>query len=402
MDILIEEKEGSLWVAAIKNKTLYGLEIDPAYEEVRWGAIYYGRVDSIDGALDAAYINLDGDNTGILYNRDVRIAQKDGAVVKGGEKSIGQSLNPGQMVAVQAKTSYIGAEGPANSSESKLPVLSMDITLPGRYLIYCPFEKTNRISSRIYNSDLRKTITAMTDELSDIKGCIIRAAAANTQTEILSKEGRLLEKTWHQMKAHFTGDAPQLIMSGPDAIQRTLSDQADQQIDTVQVVVMDHMEMAEGWCSIFAPDLVPKIEPVELPNAAEDLALFDYRDIWPQIDELTKSYVKLPGGGNIILQETAALTAIDVNRGGDKRSHLAINLEAAKELARQMRLRNLGGIFIADFLKSQKKQDETQLLKVMKEAICSDPCTVQIHGMTKLGLMEITRKRRTAPLKDRF
>src|SRR5690606_15254868 len=104
----------------------------------------------------------------------------------------------------------------------------------------------------------------------------------------------------------------QLIMLGPDAIQRTLSDQAGHTIDRIEIVTMDHFDKVEEWCSIFAPDLVTKIEPVELPNAEDDLALFEYRDIIGQIEDMFDEYAVLPGGGNIILQETAALSAIDV------------------------------------------------------------------------------------------
>lgn len=403
LDILIEEFNESIWVAALEKGKLQGLEVDPITEEVRWGSIYLARVVSIDKAQDAAYVDLDGDNVGILYNRDVRTLNEDGSYKKGGDQAIGKTLSAGNMVVVQAKMAYQPkSDDPDFMLENKTPRVSMDITLPGRYLIYCPTMDENRISQRIRDKNLRNKLNEMIDSLSDIKGCILRAASADMQTDILIREGKILKEAWEQMRRHFDGGSPQLIMIGPDAIQRTLSDLATRHVDRIEVVTMDHFTQAEEWCSIFAPDLVPKIEPIELENAIEDLALFDYRDIMGQIEGLFQEYALLPSGGNIIIQDTAALTAIDINRGGHKGSHLAINIEAAKEIARQIRIRNTGGIIVIDFLKMKNKKEEKSLIDALGHALDEDPCTVQIHGMTSLGLMELTRKRRTPPLEDRF
>lgn len=403
MDILIEEQEGSLWVAALKHGRLEGLEVEPALEEVRWGSIYWGRVKYINAALDAVFIDLDGYNTGILYNADVRIEGKDGRIEKGGAKAIGKTFKAGDMVAVQAKSAYLPKEYDDYArEETKTPQLSMDITLPGRYLIYCPLLDCNRVSQRIRDKKMRKQLLNMLNELEDINGCILRAAAADTQTDVLMREGKILRSAWEEIQTYLSGEEPSLIALGPDAIQRTLSDQAAQQIERIEVVTMEHFNQVEEWCSVFAPDLVTKIEPIEIAHADEDLALFHERDIIGQIEDLFQSYVLLSSGGNVIIQCTAALTAIDVNKGGSKDSHLATNIEAAKEIARHMRLRNCGGIVVVDFLKMPSKGEEGKLIAALEKAINDDPCTVQLHGMTKLGLMEITRKRRTPSLMDRF
>ncbi|MAE51203.1 MAG: ribonuclease E [Micavibrio sp.] len=399
LDILIEELEGSIWVATLNNGRLDGLEVDPVDEEIRWGSIYWAKVKSIDKALDAVYLQLDVDNVGILYNQDVRVQDEDGSFKKGGAEPIGKRFQPGDMVAVQAKTAYLPKDD--GDYENKIAQMSMDITLPGRHLIFSATMQDNRISARIRDKETRKQIKTMMDGLSDIQGFILRASAANTQTDILIREGKILKEAWEQLSAYFAGDEPGLIMIGPDAIQRTLSDQATKQIERIEVVIMEHYTEAEDWCTIFAPDLVPKITPVEMENASVDFALFDYRDILGQIEDLFQSYVMLRGGGSIIIQKTAALTAIDVNRGGNKGSNLSVNIEAAEEIARQIRLRNSGGIIMIDFLKTNNKKDEAQLIAAMEKAVQGDACTVQLHGMTSLGLMEITRKRRTPPLDER-
>ncbi len=402
MDILIEELDGSFWAAALHDGRLHGLEVDPSAEEVRWGSIYWAKVKTIDKALDAVFLDLDGDNTGILYNKDVRWLDDKGKVHKGGAESIGKRFKGGDMIAVQAKTAYVPLEDESYAiPESKTPQMSMDITIPGRYLIFCAMMNENRISMRIRDKKLRKQLMKMMESMDDIQGCILRLAAAHTQSDMLIREGRVLSSAWGQIQEYFKGNTPSLIAMGPDALQRTLSDQAAQQIERIEVVTMDHYKAAEEWCSVFAPDLVTKITPIELDDATDDLALFHYRDIIGQVEDLFHAYAILPTGGSVVIQGTAALTAIDVNKGRCRNSNLAVNVEAAKELARQIRLRNSGGIIVVDFLNMDKKE-QAALLDVLNEAINDDPCTVQIHGITSLGLVEMTRKRRTPPLEDRF
>lgn len=403
MDILIEELETSIWTIALENGQLEGIEIDSPLEEVRWGSIYWAKVTRIDNSLDAAFVSLDGDNSGILYNRDIRYKDKDGEIRKGGDKAIGKILKSGDMIAVQAKSSYTPAADNDlwSGSEDKTTQVSMDITLPGRFLVYCAFGKKNSISSRIRNKDMRKQLETMINSIEDMNGFILRNAAADLQTEIIKREANVLKEMWHKISAYFEGSDPCLIALGPDSVQRTLSDQAINPIERIEVVTMEHFSQAEEWCSIFAPDLMMKISPVELDDATQDLALLEYRDVLGQIESLLHDYTFLQKGGNIIVQETAALTAIDVNKGSDTRSYLALNIDAAREIGRQIRLRNIGGIIVVDFLK-MNKTDEKKLLIELDKIIQLDPCTIQIHGLTKLGLMEITRKRRTPPLLDRF
>ncbi len=402
MDILIEELNGSLWVAALERKKLIGLEIDAEHEAVRWGSIYWARVIRIDASLDAAFLDLDGENKGILYNRDVRITGKDGIIIKGGNVAIGKLLSAGQMILVQAKAGYLPKADDEEKWEDKTPVVSMAISLPGRYLIYTPYEIDNRISQRIRDRKLRSQLLAMVEKLEATEGCILRAAAANTQTEILVREGKLLRLEWDHLLEHAKGDKAQLILLGPDAISRTLSDQSRARIDRIEVVTMDHFQAAEEWCELFAPDLVTKIRPIEIENAEIDLALFDHHGVMEQVVSLFQPYALMISGGNMIFQDTAAFMAIDVNSGADKRSHLALNIEAAVEIARQLRLRNQGGAVLVDFLKMPDSKDKKALLTALQKAVDEDPCTVHIHGFTRLGLVEMTRARRTPSLHDRF
>lgn len=404
MDILIEELDQSLWVAGVEKGRLVGLDVDPAIEQIRCGAVYWGKVARIDKAQDAAFIMLGTDLKAILYNRDIRIKQKDGSFVAGGEKAIGQVLTPGDMVLVQAKEGAIPSLEKQSSgvAENKCPRVSMNIVLPGRYLIYTPQNSENRLSQRIRHKAVREAMRVMLDGLQDKKGYILRSSAQDVQTDVLIREQKILHAIWDGLCEYAQGNEACLIMDGPDSIQRSLSDHANHNIERIEIVTMDHFRLVEDWCELFAPDLVTKIQPIELENAAEDMSLYDHHDIIGQIESYMQPYVLLPSGGSLIIQETAAFMAVDVNSGSDKSSKLSVNVEAAKEVLHQMRVRNLGGIVIVDFLKMKKKSDQEAVLKVLKDHADFDPCTVQIHGFTNLGLVEITRSRRTPSLKDRF
>jgi ribonuclease G len=406
MDILIEELAGSLWAAAVDKTALRGLEIDPVLERVRYGSIYWARVKRIDTALDAAFLDIDGENTGILYNRDVRI-KKGRVVKKGGDTAIGKTLSTGQFIMVQARMGYL----PRHEDEDvptldKTPVMTMDISVPGRYLIGTPLESASRISSRIRDKKLRKQLDTMIANLPDVNGVILRKSAAHTQTDWIVREAKILSTVWDNIERSAIGDDPHLIMMGADAVQRTLADQAASRIDAIELPSLPRFQEVQQWAEIFAPDLVPKLRVVEGDEGGNDNihdfgSFMERNNLMEQIDDLLDPYCILPGGGNIIIQGTAALTAIDVNSARDRRGALAVNLEAATEIARHIRLRNLGGIIVIDLLKMPSVTGRRKVIDHLQVQFDDDPCTVQIHGLTKLGLLELTRNRRTPTLAER-
>ena len=404
MDILIEELDGSLLTAALLNGRIEGFEVDPIDESVRWGSIYRAKVKTLDPARDAAFLDLGDDLTGLIYNKDIRIIDETGKAKKGGEKAISKTLSPGDMITVQAKTAYTKRPNSGTlTGENKLPQMSMDVTLPGRYLIYAPMLDRTKISSRIRDESVRGLIRTMMRDMNERANFIIRASAAFTQTDMLVQEAKFLKSLWQTIfEQHSETDEPRLLKQGANALERSLSDHAARAVQTIEVTTMDHLDLAEQWCALFAPDLMPKITPVELSDASEDLALFYERDVIGQIESLFDSYIMMNGGGSIIIQSTAALTAIDVNTGGDKRGHLAVNIEAVNEIARHIRLRNIGGAIVIDALKLKNKKEMQSVLEALEAATLKDPCTIQIHGVTGLGMIEMTRKRRTPPLDERF
>jgi ribonuclease G len=403
MDILIDEAQGSLWVAAVKDGRITDIEIDATYESVKYGAIHWAKVSRIDVHNDCAYVDLGEGIEALIYNRDVRIAikQEDGRQIyqKGGDQSIGKTLMQGQMIAVQVKSIPDGYFLP-NSIEKKCPVVSMDITLSGRYLIYAPHNQDNKISKRIQDPVLRARITEMLETQPEIKGCIIRSGAASVQTEILSREAQILKSIWKEISQFFKGQSPILVTDGPDAIQRLLSNQALHTVKTIQVVTLEQFEEADQWCAVFAPELLQCVMPVELDDPHSDLSIYAHFDLMEQIIALTNPVVFLESGAQMIFEETAALTTIDVNQARDKRPVKQINHNIIQEAANQIRMRNLSGIIMIDLLRMKKEVDRVSCLDIAKQAFLNDSCTVTIHGFTAAGLLEVTRARRTPKITD--
>lgn len=400
MDILIEDLEGSLWSVAVdKKNTIQNLEIDPYIEIIRWGSTYMAKITRIDASANAAYVDLGFGFDGRLNLKDVRINGKPPAK----DKKIGQVLTSGQMVMVQIKTPH-NPTGYADIDEVepvKASRVSMDIALQGRYLIYTPFASENRVSKRIEDKTLRKELKEMLKSVDDINGCILRASAAHCQTEILVNEGRILKAIWDSLLDFDGEDEPALLMLGPNAVQRTLADLSAKQIDSISAATMEIFQDTEEWCDLFAPDLMTKIEPRGVDNTRSGMGLFEIHDLIGQFEGLLKPYVILPSGGAIIIEQTAAMTVIDVNSGSDK-NPLNTNLEAANEIARQLKIRNIGGIIMADFINMKTKSQNKKVLDGLDKAFVKDPCTAQCHGVTQLGVYEISRQRRTPTLEEKL
>lgn len=399
MDILIEDLDGSLWTVAVDKKNkIQNLEIDPFEEIIRWGSVYMAQVTRIDASNDAAYVDLGFGFDGYLPLKDVRI---DGALPPKGKK-IGQVLTSGQLIMVQVKTPHNPTgQDDDDLVEVKASRVSMDIALAGRFMIYTPFSNENRVSKRIENKNLRKNLKSMLKSIDDIQGCILRSSAAHCQTDVLVREGKILKAMWDSLSEFDGEDEPTLLMLGQNSMQRTLGDLAANQVDSIFVSTDEMLEDTEEWCDLLAPDLMTKIKPQAAENTRSGMGLFEVRDLIGQFEQLLNPYVILPSGGSIIIEDTAAMTVVDVNSGADK-NKLNTNLEAAKEIARQIRIRNIGGIVMADFISMKNKKQQEQVIKALDEALSDDPCTATCHGVTELGVFEISRQRRTPTLEDKL
>lgn len=396
LDIVVEDLQGSLWVAAINKNKIAALEIDPYLELIRWGSVYWARVLRIDTTLNAAFVDLGHDLVGMLPASEIPGLAKDA--------KIGKKLKTGQFVMVQVKT----ARQPEDDEDGndlrpdavKASKVSMDIALQGRYLIYTPKSPGNRISRRVREPDVRKQLVAMSKAIKAINGCILRASAAYTQTEILEREGKIQRAIWESLQAFTKDEEPSLLMLGPDALQRVLGDFATSRLGEIQIADDERGEEAYNWCDLYAPELMQKIESRKITGTRTGMGLMEAHDLLGQIEDFIRPVVTLPSGASFLIEDTALGTMIDVNSG--TATLTAANHEAAAEIARQIRLRNIGGIILIDFAGKQDKAEQNRLTKQLQKALDLDPCTVELHGVTRTGLFEMTRHRRTPTLMDRI
>jgi Rne/Rng family ribonuclease len=402
--ILIDRIEGQLWALAFQKEKggnrLTQIEIDTDNEWVRSGAVYWAQVLRIDQSIDAAFLALDHEQTGLLFNGDAYAVQNKGK--KPTSQSIGQKISPGDMIAVQAKNGVLPPLNSSEKQEAKVAAVSMDISLPGRFVVYAPTLDHNRISKRIRDKNTRRRLETMLEDLPTISGCILRAAALHTQTDMLVREAEILKHIWGDLHKHLGGESPFLVMNGPNAYQRVLTNLAGAPVDKIEVGTLDLFQEVEEWCEVYAPDLVTRIEPAEETPDNDLFDLFDRHDLTGQIDDLFDNYIFLKHGGNIIIEPTAAMTVIDINRGSDTRSNYAVNLEALEEIVRQIRLRNLNGIIMIDVLKMTKAAEKQKLLSKLQSWLDIDSNTIQCHGYSRLGLIELTRQSRSPSLENRY
>jgi Rne/Rng family ribonuclease len=277
----------------------------------------------------------------------------------------------------------------------------MDVSLQGRFLIYTPKSPGNRISRRIRDPLVRKQLIAMSKAIKVVNGCILRASAAHTQTEQLIREAKIQRAIWESLQMFVNDTEPALLMLGPDALQRVLADFATSRVGGIQVADDEREAEARNWCDLYAPELMQKIESRQVSGTRSGTGLLEVHDILGQIEEFLRPTVPLKSGGNLMIEETALGTTIDVN-SGPSNSLQTVNIEAADEIARQIRLRNIGGVILIDFAGPKDKPNLARLDKRLQQAFDLDPCTVESHGPTKTGLFEVTRSRRTASLMDRI
>jgi len=389
IEILTENVDGQLYAAVLKNHKIIDLYTDYTNTDVKWGSIYLARVKKIDAKQDFAILDLGGGKEGLIASKHLRLEKEQRA---DNRENISKRLKNGQSILVQVKS-----EGKRSSSEerNKLPNFTMKIYIPGRYLVYSPVSNAVTISRKIQN----QSVFHAAAELEGDGGWIIRSSAENATAEIVTVEAKELKEQWQSIKDNVKNNAstPRLLLSGNNALNRAFIDYAnDPNLERVEICGVKGFEQAKSWCEIHAQDW---LDFLHIAPASEG-SLFDFRDVSSELDMLDDSYVPLPSGGSIIIESVHAMTVIDVNRGCSPSIHVA-NTEAAIEVARQIKLRNISGAVIIDFISLRLKTDRFKLIEAFEKALSCDPAHPQIHGFTRLGMIEMTRKRRSAPLAEK-
>ena len=357
--------------------------------------IYLGTVENVIPGIDAAFVNIgNSERNGFIHVTDLGPLR-----LKRSAAAITELLTPQQKALVQVMKEPTGNKGPR---------LTGNITLPGRYLVLMPYGKGVKLSRRISNENERSRLRALAILIKPPgMGLLIRTEADGKAEEAIMEDLEFLQKQWEsiQYQANYA-KPPVLLNRDDDFIQRVLRDTYSAEVNTIMVDsasgVKRIKQQLANWSSGRSP------QGVFIDRHKEPQPILDYYRVSAAIREALKPRVELPSGGYIIIEPTEALTVIDVNSGSFTRSATAretvlwTNTEAATEIARQLRLRNIGGVIVVDFIDMDSHRDKIKLLEHFNNSLKGDKARPQIAQLSELGLVELTRKRQGKNIYELF
>ena len=395
-------------VALLTNGVLDKFEIEHKGENRMVGAIFKGRVQNLEGGLKAAFVDIGQPKNAFLHYWDMLPAANDSQVefIRDNEsaeqkqrkaryqaKDIPQLFPAGSDIVIQVVKDQIGTKGPRSTT---------NIALPGRYLVLMPFSGACGVSRKIEESAERERLKDILRSLTipEGMGVIIRTAGEGKQARWFVRDLHMLLKRWQAIveKINAPDRKPVLLYQEPGLIERTVRDFLTEEVDRILVDNPEDFKLVQ--------DLVGEVSPrsrsrVEL--YADPIPVFERYNIERQIEQLFQRRVPLPSGGEIVIDETEALTAIDVNTGGHRGKDGAkdgnfitqANLEAVTEAARQIKLRNLGGLIMIDTIDMKNPKDRKKVFEALRDAMEDDRAKHQILPISQLGVLQMTRQRHT-------
>ena len=347
--------------------------------------IYLGVVENVLPGIDAAFVNIgDPERNGFIHVSDLgplRLKRSSGAIT--------ELLTPQQKVLVQVMKEPTGTKGPR---------LTGNITLPGRYLVLMPYGRGVNLSRRIRSENERNRLRALAILIKPAgMGLLVRTEAEGMEEEAILEDLELLQQQWETVQTEGNSNrAPALLNRDSDFIQRVLRDMYSTDVNRI---VVDSNEAVKRVKKHLLNWSGGKPLQVLIDYHSDHIPILEYFRVNAAIREALRPRVDLPSGGYIIIQPTEALTVIDVNSGSFTRSATAretvlwTNCEAATEIARQLRLRNIAGVIIVDFIDMDSRRDQLQVLEHFNQVLKADKARPQIAQLSELGLVELTRKR---------
>ena len=380
-------------VATVENGVLQEVHVERMQSRGIVGNIYIGKVVRILPGMQAAFIDIGLERTAFLHASD--IGQRpdnghDGYTDAETPSPINELLTEGQALAVQVLKDPLGTKGAR---------LTTQTSIPARYLVYLPGNTHIGVSQKIEQVDDRERLRDLVYDLAKAEevegGFIIRTAADSSALEELRLDVRFLNKVWKrvQEKAKAT-PAPALIHEDIPLAMRTMRDLVSDNVEKVRIDSQETFDKAVSFAKDLIPEVVDRIEyyPGERP-------IFDLYSVEDEIQRALKNKVPLKSGGYLVIEQTEAMTTVDVNTGGFigrktlEETLFKTNLEAAQAIARQLRLRNIGGIIIIDFIDMEDAEHRRQVMRALDKALAKDRIKTFVTEMSPLGLVEITRKR---------
>ncbi|MHB8513185.1 MAG: Rne/Rng family ribonuclease [Actinomycetota bacterium] len=391
--MLIHDHEDRTQIAVLEKGAL--IEHYVAHQRSRTivGNVYLGKVQNVLPGMEAAFVDVGRGRNAVLYAGEVNYAAED---LEGEAPRIEKILKPGQAVMVQVTKDALGTKGAR---------LTAQISIAGRYLVLAPEQAVSGISRRLSEDERTRLRNIFRDIRPKDHGIIVRTAAEGASREALERDLRNLLKVWDEItKNRATAKAPELLYAEPELTMRVVRDIFSGDFERVIVDSRGMFDTIHSYLEEQAPDLIERVELHEGP-----LPLLEQHHVTEQIHKALERKVWLPSGGSLVIDRTEALTVIDVNtgkfvgKGGSlEDTVLKNNLEAAEEVARQLRLRDIGGIIVIDFIDMLLPQNRDQVLRTLKRALGRDKTRSQVFEVSSLGLVEMTRKRVSEGLLDAF
>jgi ribonuclease E len=353
------------------------------------GNIYLGRVQNVLPGMEAAFIDIGTPKNAVLYRGDTRYDPED-LENKGSDLRIEQILKARQTILCQVTKNPIGAKGAR---------LTQEVSLPGRFVVLVPNSSTYGISKRLPDNERKRLRQILDKAKPERHGLIVRTAAEGISAEELQRDVARLAGQWEQIEALAAkAQTPTLLYQEPDMALRVIREEFNQ--DYRQVVIDDDrlFEEVRDYVRSISPALVERVERYD-PAEHGGLPIYEQFHVHEQLHKALDRKVWLPSGGSLIIERTEALTVIDVNTGKNvgksslEETVFRNNLEAAEEVARQLRLRDIGGIIVIDFIDMEIRANREKVIATFRQALSRDKTRTQVFDISELGLVEMTRKR---------
>ncbi|MGC5327951.1 Rne/Rng family ribonuclease [Brevibacillus sp. SYSU BS000544] len=387
--IVISTQEKQTRIAVLEQGTLAELYFESAQNEAVAGNIYHGRVVNIVASMQAAFVDIGTDKHAFLYIDEALPPSWQNERGKKEKPGIQELVQNGQEIFVQVVKEAYG---------TKATRVSTEISIPGRALVYLPSGEQISISKKIRKTIERNRLEEIArEQLTGSEGVILRTAAEGMEREQLLAELQYLRKIWLEATNKVRDQKPPvLVHQATDSISWTIRELFSEQVDELIVDSSTLFARIQSMVQALFPSLRKRIKAYSGKQS-----LFESLRIEDQIDKLLTRYVPLANGGSIVIDRTEAMTVIDVNTGkytGKSMQQLEqtvtqTNLEAAREIARQLRLRDIGGIIIIDFIDMKASSNQDKVLERLQMELSKDRTSTFVLGMTQLGLVELTRKR---------
>jgi ribonuclease E len=377
-------------VAVLEGRTLIEHYVSRPADDVGQihGNIYVGKVQNVLPGMEAAFVDIATPKNAVLYRGDVQYDQED-IVQKHDQPRIEQMLRSKQLIVCQVTKNPIGAKGAR---------LTQEVSLPGRFVVLIPNSKTYGISKRLPD-DVRKRLRNILDRVKPAEhGLIVRTAAEHaTEHELRADMTRLLDQ-WNviEAKAKKAG-GPALLYREPELAVRVIREEFNSEYRGIVIDDQRLFDDVHDYVAAFNPELADRVEKYDAEE--EGLPIFERFHIHEQLHKALDRKVWLPSGGSLIIEHTEALTVIDVNTGKNvgtsnlEETVYRNNLEAAQEVAKQLRLRDIGGIVVIDFIDMEIRDNRRKVVDSFRNALARDKTRTQVFDITELGLVEMTRKR---------